>query len=345
MGKKFNYIFIALSVVLMVVYVIFFTDLSDFGTVVTSIAPIWLLAGVACMVVYWAVEAFVLHLYINKLCPGQPWKLSAHVSMIGQFFNCVTPLASGGQPVQAYYMVKSGLPVGKSTSALISKFMTYQVTLILYSGVLFFAKFSFFKEKVDSFIYLALVGFAVNFLVMLFLIGISVFQAPSKKLIHWTLFLLEKMRIVKHRETLICKVDAQIADYSTAFKETCRDKKNLLITAGLSAIQLTAYFLVSVCVYLGFGLPNPQIVNMLAAQSFVLMVSSFVPLPGASGAAEGTFVVFFQIFFNNAVIGVALIVWRFITFYLTLIVGFLFTLRAGVIGKDKAEEKAVGELD
>ena len=177
--------------------------------------------------------------------------------MIGQFFNCVTPSASGGQPVQAYYMIKSGLPGSKSTSALISKFMVYQCTLIVYTGILFVLKFSFFKQQVDSFVYLAMVGFAVNLIVMGFLICISVFQAPTKKVIRFVLFLGEKLHIVKHRDILLGKVDSQIADYSIAFRENCKDIKNLLFTVGLSAVQLTLYFLVSVCIYLGFGLPDP----------------------------------------------------------------------------------------
>lgn len=345
MGKKFNYIFIGLSLVLMLVYVFGFTDWTGFSQMVNSIAPLWLIAAVLCMVGYWLLEAVILHLFINKLCPGQSLKLSVHVSMIGQFFNCVTPLASGGQPVQAYYMVKSGLPVSKSTSALISKFMIYQCTLILYSGVLFVLKFGFFKSQVDSFIYLAIVGFAVNLLVMAFLICISIFQAPTKKVIHFVLFLGEKIHLVKHRDVLMSKVDNQVDDYSIAFRENCRDLKNMLLTAGLSAVQLTLYFLVSVCIYLGFGLPHPQVLSMLAAQSFVLMVSSFVPLPGASGASEGTFVVFFGIFFTGASLGVAMLLWRFVTFYLTLLVGFLFTMRAGVIGKNAPQAEHVDQAE
>ncbi len=345
MGKKFNYIFIGLCCVIMLVYVFGFTDWAGFAEMVNSVSPFWLVASVLCMVGYWALESLILHRFINKLCPGQPLKLSIHVSMIGQFFNCVTPSASGGQPVQAYYMIKSGLPGSKSTSALISKFMVYQCTLIVYTGILFVLKFSFFKQQVDSFVYLAMVGFAVNLIVMGFLICISVFQAPTKKVIRFVLFLGEKLHIVKHRDILLGKVDSQIADYSIAFRENCKDIKNLLFTVGLSAVQLTLYFLVSVCIYLGFGLPDPQVLNMLAAQSFVLMVSSFVPLPGASGASEGTFVVFFGIFFTGATLNVAMLLWRFVTFYLTLLVGFLFTTRAGVIGKKSEPADHSDNLD
>lgn len=56
--------------------------------------------------------------------------------------------------------------------------------------------------------------------------------------------------------------------------------------------------------------------------SFLLFVSaSYTPLPGASGAQEGGFLVYFGSVFTGGTVSVALLVWRFITYYLCLLVG------------------------
>ena len=51
------------------------------------------------------------------------------------------------------------------------------------------------------------------------------------------------------------------------------------------------------------------------------MSASYTPLPGASGAQEGGFVVYFGKIFLNGTIGMALLTWRFFTFYIFLSVG------------------------
>ncbi len=38
-------------------------------------------------------------------------------TIIGQYFNCITPLSSGGQPFQAYYYNRFGMPLSKGKYA------------------------------------------------------------------------------------------------------------------------------------------------------------------------------------------------------------------------------------
>ena len=63
--------------------------------------------------------------------------------------------------------------------------------------------------------------------------------------------------------------------------------------------------------------------DMLGAQSFVNMVSAFIPLPGASGGAEGSFYLFFGTFFGNLIMP-ALFIWRIGTYYLNIVGGIAF---------------------
>ena len=63
---------------------------------------------------------------------------------------------------------------------------------------------------------------------------------------------------------------------------------------------------------------NPA--DMITAQAFVTMVSSFMPLPGGSGAAEGSFYVFFKLFFTENIIKSAILIWRIITYFMNVIV-------------------------
>ena len=101
----------------------------------------------------------------------------------------------------------------------------------------------------------------------------------------------------------------------------------------LTVLQLTVYFLIPFCVCLALGVfINP--LEAIAASACVLMVSSFVPLPGAAGGAEGSFLVFFGMFLTDgSKTGTAILLWRLITFYLTIVIGMFF---AQNMGKTKA---------
>ena len=69
-----------------------------------------------------------------------------------------------------------------------------------------------------------------------------------------------------------------------------------------------------------------SITTMVAAQVFVTMVSAFVPLPGASGGAEGSFYIFFGMFFKSAIIP-AILLWRIITYYANILVGGIYAYK------------------
>ena len=58
------------------------------------------------------------------------------------------------------------------------------------------------------------------------------------------------------------------------------------------------------------------------------MITSFVPLPGASGGAEISFITFFRLFFPENMVSMSTLFWRLITFYLPIIVGTGFLLKS-----------------
>ena len=49
--------------------------------------PAFLLGAVGCMVGYWALESFCLHLTTRRLYPAQKLRDSVTIAMIGQLFN------------------------------------------------------------------------------------------------------------------------------------------------------------------------------------------------------------------------------------------------------------------
>ena len=99
-----------------------------------------------------------------------------------------------------------------------------------------------------------------------------------------------------------------------------KNKKMLTLICFLTVIQLTFIFAIPYTVYRAFNFYGARVFDMITGQAFVTMVSSFMPLPGGSGAAEGSFYVFFEMFFTPNTIKSAILVWRIITYFMNIII-------------------------
>ena len=80
------------------------------------------------------------------------------------------------------------------------------------------------------------------------------------------------------------------------------------------------------------GLNEASNIGIIAIGVLLYISASYTPLPGASGAQEGGFALFFNGIFPDANLFVALLIWRFFTYYLTVIVGAVVSMTESVTG-------------
>ncbi len=326
-SNKFNIFLCVASFVILIVYVVQTTGIDGIVSACSNLILGWMFAALMCMVVYWLLEALVLHLVTVRVHPGQKFHQTLRVSMIGQLFNCITPFASGGQPIQAYYMVKDGIPLGSAAMALLIKFIIYQLVLTIYSLIVLIFKFGQLNAQIPGFSLLAIVGFAVNSFVIFLLISVAIFKGKVKGVVAFFVRLLAKIKVVKNPEKTMEKAENELKNFYENFQFIKNNTWLVVKSCVLSAIQLTFYFAIAFMLYKAFGLPGNDVFTMISAQAFILLVSSFIPLPGAMGAAEGSFYLFFQMFFPGSLINIAMVFWRLLTFYLPIVVGSLFTFQ------------------
>ena len=71
---------------------------------------------------------------------------------------------------------------------------------------------------------------------------------------------------------------------------------------------------------------DASLLQIMSYQAYVLMISSFIPLPGAMGGAELGYHGFFKDIFTEQYVNTSMMLWRIMTFYLPIIVGLFFTM-------------------
>lgn len=322
--KKLNIIIIFIALIGIMGYV-GITEASNLKILLSQVNFIWMIGVVFLMVAYWGLETLILHNITKKFHPRQKFKSSLQTTMIGQFFNCITPFSSGGQPMQAFHMVKTGVPFGIASSCLLNKFIIYQVVLTLYSLVVLGMKLGEFSSRINGFVYMVLIGFLINTAVVIALLSIMFFKRFTVRIVFAIIDLLVKVKWIKEGVQKKKYVLHEFENFYKSFQYIKKHKKMVFSAALLSSLQLTVYFLVPYFILRAFGL-EASIFSMIAAQAFVLMISSFVPLPGAAGGAELSFFAFFKLFFPANLLNISVLVWRLATFYLTICVGMCFTL-------------------
>lgn len=339
--KFFNIGLLLLSVGMLVYFCVADNNLLTLLGSLPSLQPVWLAAAVLSIVACWFFDSTLIYTITKEVYPGAYNRKNAFkVTMVGQYFNAITPFAVAGQPMQLVTMSRQGVSTGIALSVLVRKFLIYQTTLTLYSLTVILFKFGFFDSRIPGFMPLALVGFVSQAAVVVLLFLFSTNRVLTTKIIHGVFWLLSKLHIVKNPEATSQKVEQQMQFYLDNNKSMNHNARMTFKLYGLTVLQLTSLFAVPFFIYKAFHNPGLPVIDMISAQAFVTMISSYTPLPGASGTSEGSFLVLFKLFFDDAAIKQAMLLWRFITYYSSIIVGSAF---AGLEKKADKMQVQLGE--
>lgn len=301
----------------------------------------WILAALVLLIFYWFTEALGLHAVLKKLAPFQRLSDTFCAAMVGQFFNCITPFSGGGQPMQAFYLVKKGVSLSFASCSLLIKFIVYQFVMTVYSAVTLTISFQNFLGRISSVGWLCFFGFGINVAVISGLLCLGFFRKPAETILYGSIDLAARFGWISEQKKQRAnqKAEKELEQFYGGFEQMRRDISGIVWIAALTLVQLTALFLIPLCIFYSLGLQGADILFMVCAAAFVLNFTSFVPLPGAAAGAEIGFYTVFGLFFPESLLPFAVLLWRVFTFYLPVLVGGCFTATAGVWGrKDKPKQ-------
>lgn len=322
----FNFTVIIFSIALLSYFCISENGLVDLMENITDFNHLWLSMALIFHVLNILIDALLTFKFTKTLNSSYTFKKALKVCLVGQFFSAVTPGASGGQPMQLYCMSKQNIDPGNATSALVQKFLVYQNTITIYSAMSLTLKFNMFKNSIGSVMKgISILGFCSQAFVILLLFLFSFNKSITLKIIRFIFSLLGKLKIIKESQKKINDLEVQIEYFHLSNTNLYKNPYLLLQSYFYTFIQITSMFVVPYCIYRAFNMQGANPFDMIAAQSFVIMASSFMPLPGGSGAAEGGFYIFLSPFFTEQTIKPAVLLWRVITYFFTILISFPFS--------------------
>ena len=325
-GTFFNFILIITIFAGLLIYMINVDGIDNIINLLHQVNYNWVIAGLICLIIYWICEAITLHVPLKRMYKNQTFGNSVKVSMIGQLFNNITPFSSGGQPMQAYELTKTGKRVSDSLSVLMLKFIVTQIALVATTVIIVFAEFDFFKMLMHDYLWVAILGFGVNIVAIIVAIIAGINKKLITSIVNPIIKLLGKIHIFKQPDEVTDNFDKSMDNFSGQFKVMKSEKLMVLKMFVVAVIQSMSYYSITYMVYKAFGNSGITFLQIIPAQAFLLLIMTFVPTPGSGLGAEGGFYLLFNSIFKKGTINMSILFWRIYTFYLPIIVGALFLI-------------------
>ena len=201
--------------------------------------------------------------------------------------------------------------------------------LAVYSTVLWIAYGSYVAACVGSNMWILIVGYVYN----MFSVSLVVLMAINKRLV-WAIIKLlvrigAKFRLCKHPEATLTKWEDVLDTFHSSVMSLREHPGELVVQLLIGGAQLIALMTVTFFIYKGFELAGASYGQIITMAMLLYVSAAYTPLPGASGAQEGVFALYFANIFPSGIRLMALLLWRFFTYYISRIIGAIVTIAKG----------------
>ncbi len=355
-----NIIFLSLLTIL--VFVLLF-NIGDFEKIKNSFQNVgsnyqYFLIALGLTLLYFIIWPFSQCIYSKAMKAEATIFESYLIGCSEHFYNGITPFAAGGQPFQIYSYSKCHVKSAKGTGIILASFVTFMMVTNLFalSSLLFYQELwdGLVNLDMQSTIVVAIIGITLNFLVLLFMFALGTSKKLRQfmvnivsKIVNWKLFHNPKRKLLFSFGNFLVKQVPAFEEYCTnaqiAFKEVFTHKKASLIALLVKVIDMAFYYMVPFFLLkaVGIEIGYDKLVLVTFTTSFAINAVVWMPTPGATGGIEFAFMFSVAAAVGSKIdgAGVALL-WRLLTFYLTIILSFIcnLILEAHIRHKQKKEE-------
>ena len=329
----FNGVFLAVVFALTIYGVFHGEDLSSMMDAIHRADKRWLIPGIALVAFFIWGESIIIW-YMMRSSGIQLKKRTCFLfSSVGFFFSCITPSASGGQPMQIYYMKKEKISIPVSTVILMIVTITYKLVLVVIGvGIAIFGR-GFLHKCLEGILPVFYLGLALNIFCVTFMTILVFHPLLAKAILVKGMKLLERLHLMKKKEGRLKKLE----DSMDTYRNTAAYLKNnpfvIVKVIGITFIQRMALFAVTWFVYQAFGLHGTGFWEILFLQAVISVSVDMLPLPGGMGISETLFLNIFSPVFGGLLLP-GMVLSRGLGYYGELLISAAFTVVAQLtIGK------------
>ncbi len=344
-----------LVIILAVLVITFYNDFlspsakenpPSWSEIVSTIAQNWyyILFAILSLGMCFLSKGFKLSVMCKSMTGKWRFKTCFETGIIGHYYNYVTPLAVGGQPFEIYHLSRHGVHGGVASSMPIAAFFMYQFAFVILGifSLIVFTPSTNILQIPDTLVnstmaYIArpaaIIGLCTCMLMPLIVIIFCFLPRLSAKLVYLVMAIGGKMKLIKNVNLTTYKTLKTVIGNAHCIKKMGTSPLIFLVTFLISVAEVLSLCSIAYFTLRFFGFDNPDAWSVLewaqiVAVCIVLYAAiSFIPTPGNSGAADASFYSLFKVGLVS-VAGLsfpAMLVWRILSFYSFIIIGFSFT--------------------
>lgn len=306
----------------------------DLGQIADSLAMAdwrFIPPAMACVVLFIMGESAIILYLLRTLGTKARFSHCCLYSFIGFFYSCITPSASGGQPMQVVAMRKDDVPVAVSTVVLAIVTITYKLVLVVIGCVVMLLHPPQIMSHLDGVEGLVYLGLALNVgciaILLLLVFKPSIVRNSAKAVLGW----VNRIRPLKNPDRINARLERTMNQYAGTADYYRSHKAVMVNVFVLTLLQRVFLFLVTWVTYLAFGLSGESLITLLTLQAMISVVVDMLPLPGGMGVSETLFLQIFLPIFGSELVLPGMIISRGISYYTQLLLSAVMTVAASFI--------------
>ena len=307
-----------ITLIILTFYLIFKDqDITKMIETMKTAKIIYIIIGAFFMLLVYLMESYNIRSILVALGEKKISLIKAlKFTWIGFFFSAITPAATGGQPVEVYYMTKENIKTSNGTMTMLLQLCGFQISTLTISIICAILYPSILK---DGIIWFYLLGILLNGTALFFMLTAIFSKTVTKKLIDLLIKILKIIKI-KNLDIKKKKIEEGLTQYNESAEFILSHKIEFIKSIARVFVQIIFYHSIPYFVYRAFGLTTHTFLEVFAMQAVLYTTVSSLPLPGAIGVSETLFLKIFTEIFSKKFVNGAMLIYRLISFYFYIIV-------------------------
>lgn len=262
----------------------------------------------------------------KSMCKALGYELnslrSVEIVISSTLAAAVTPSSAGGEPLRIHLLHQNRIPIGRATAVVISERLLDAILLLT---AVPFALY-IFRDILSDYQFDAVFVLADAFVISVILLFLYGMWRPehTRVVIHTVVYRIAGL-LGKRTDTALSHVLERLDSELEQFHDSVwlfltEGRRGLLYGVVCTLLFWTVEYTMLPVILIGLN-QNPSLIIAFAAQVLLSILMVLPATPGASGVAEFGATPLFSVFVTSSLLGITVVAWRALTFYMNVLVG------------------------
>jgi len=250
---------------------------------------------------------------------------AVNMVLAGLLAGTVTPGQAGGEPVRVHELYRTGVKIGDATAIVIMERVLDGIILTLLGVVIMLMTQSIWRNFDSSLLILIFIAWIC--LISFLFVPFFAIKYPVKmkslllRLISWISRKFSRTRVCP--SNIYESADKEIDNFFESLSRFTGSAGWGLVAGSIATgFFWIAEFLVASVILMGLGL-DPYILLSFLFQIIIAIIMMIPITPGSSGITELSTTSLYALIVPAGMLGIFVLLWRFVTFYLNIILGLI----------------------